>query len=67
MYDNKKAFPIQTKIGYNGGMDLEDYFAAKAMQGFITLDADNNCTYEEIAKKSYKQAEAMIKVRRDNK
>ena len=77
-----KAFP-QTRISINGnkdittadlGMDLRDYFAAKAMQGLLS-NADIVKTHMEIAtitdvtpsdilcKDSYKLADAMMQAR----
>ena len=58
-----KAFPttIENTTQYgNTGMDLRDYFAAKAMELFI----DKGKYYvEETAKLAYEQADAMMKVR----
>lgn len=48
------------------GMDLRDYFAAKAMQGILATDpADqgHEDSLEAIAMVSYKVADAMMKVR----
>ena len=72
-----KAFPTPsisvndeariTSIGGEGGMDLRDYFAAKAMQGWLTTYADNiDChmvSKTTIAKFSYEVADAMLKAR----
>jgi hypothetical protein len=64
---NEPAFPNE---GFNGwgepfkGMTLRDYFAAKAMQGFAAMDdVDGFSSVEEMAKMSYKWADAMMKVR----
>ncbi len=64
---NEPAFPNE---GFNGwgepfkGMTLRDYFAAKAMQGFAAMsDVDGFSSVEEMAKMSYKWADAMLKVR----
>jgi len=60
-----------------GGMNLRDYFAAKAMQGQYTavfrpvfsgdensvLDALDNSAYMDIASNSYAMADAMLKAR----
>ena len=55
----KKAFPYEESY-MNHGMDLRDYFAAKAMELFI----DKGKYYvEETAKLAYAQADAMMKVR----
>jgi len=67
-----KAFPyieqigIQDVAGYKG-MDLRDYFAAKAMQGLLAADPKNVPGYEEtidaIVKTAYDIANAMMKAR----
>jgi len=51
---------------WSDGMTLRDYFAAKAMQGFITGGYD--LYPDERAKKAYDEADAMIVERnkRDN-
>jgi DNA-directed RNA polymerase alpha subunit len=53
------AFPGQTPAGFiKTGMDLRDYFAARAMQGWVgVLDA------KEGAQKAYEWADAMLKAR----
>ena len=43
------------------GMTLRDYFAARAMQGFLTGDYD--LYPHELAKKAYELADEMIKAR----
>jgi len=56
------------------GMDLRDYFAAKAMQGMnANTNDDHNIeleTYDEycaeIARCAYKMADAMIEARKKN-
>ena len=64
--DGGPAFPIpglHADADFNG-MQLRDYFAAKAMQGFA---ADGECRFQEgitgMAKKAYEWADAMIKAR----
>lgn len=58
-----KAFPssTQTKV-WEDGMELRDYFAAKAMQGLIS---DPNCRGDKdtFAKIAYEMADAMMKAR----
>lgn len=44
------------------GMDLRDYFAAKAMQGFAA-DPEIDAGSLEVAELAYKWADAMMKVR----
>ena len=61
---NPKAFPIQNDTLLNcQGMDLRDYFAAKAMQGFTTKYGTCLIKYDDRAKESYKIADAMLKQR----
>jgi hypothetical protein len=54
---NKPAFPSE----HSNGMTLRDYFAAKAMQSFLTGDYD--LYPHEAAQKAYAQADAMLKAR----
>jgi hypothetical protein len=66
------AFPI-SQIPYEQGIDgmsMRDYFAAKAMHGFITESGINigpNAEADDAwyAKKAYEMADAMIKVRNE--
>lgn len=63
---NIPAFPAPTGVSHitEQGMTLRDYFAAKAMQGFAAMsDVDGFSSVEEMAKMSYKWADAMLKVR----
>jgi hypothetical protein len=53
-----KAFPNVTN---EKGMDLRDYFAAKAMQSFLSGAYD--LFPGEAAKKAYQVADWMMKVR----
>lgn len=63
---NEPAFPTDTGFGYKEGMNLRDYFAAKAMQGIMVgqypitkeLDAEHR-----ISKAAYHLADAMLKAR----
>lgn len=61
---NPKAFPLEN---YDDGMDLRDYFAAKAMQALVTLFHDNWQIHriEILAQQSYIAADAMIKAREE--
>ena len=66
-----KAFPTQTfdmdKGGVNydiDGMDLRDYFAAKAMQALIEDGHDDS---QWLALRSYEYANAMMEVRKNDK
>jgi len=67
-----KAFPTHainvnneariTSIGGEGGMDLRDYFAAKAMQALLH---DGGSEAYEIAEAAYIVANAMMKARQE--
>ena len=64
-----KAFPSSEPIYQDNvigvkqstGMDLRDYFAAKAMQGFLTEDCD--VILDSLAHESYQVADAMMRER----
>jgi len=56
-----KAFPFTYELSEMQGMDLRDYFAAKAMQAI--KQTNNNTTYEDIARLAYVMADAMMKAR----
>lgn len=65
---NKKAFPESCtesghKANVDNGMDILDYFAAKAMQGLLSSDNEGNLTTEVLTNLSYEIAETMMKVR----
>jgi hypothetical protein len=70
--NNPPAFPTGTGVTpYNPGMTLRDYFAAKALQGMFANPNDGHENYDlsyedyvkEIARCSYKMADAMMKAR----
>ena len=58
-----KAFPVPNS-GYQQGMDLRDYFAAKAMQAIITRCDEKSSEIEHIdswiGNYSYVVADAML-------
>jgi hypothetical protein len=57
------AFP-NSHFRNSNGMTLRDYFAAKAMQGFISdPDWRVDMMPEETARAAYHQADAMLKAR----
>ncbi len=71
--NNPPAFPLNTPnwhesvsdkgfdgIDFTMGMTLRDYFAAKAMYGFV---ANGSTNVQEIAQASYIVADAMLKAR----
>lgn len=57
-----KAFPTATGAV---GMDLRDYFAAKALQGLLAADpgTDADSLVEILAAASYQLADAMMRQR----
>jgi len=55
------AFPLENPP-YHTGMNLRDYFAAKAMQGLVS-DPDLVLDAIQTAQLSYKYADAMLKAR----
>ena len=55
------AFP-QLSRSAPSGMTLRDYFAAKAMQGWLCTD-DGPQTPNELAKAAYEVADAMLAAR----
>jgi hypothetical protein len=68
--NNQPAFPSETMLGWESGMTLRDYFAAKAMQAHVAdgelVDACafmNKDFSDEVARISYKMADAMLKAR----
>lgn len=60
------AFPHDSNWEDRQGMTLRDYFAAKAMQGIIANPNAGGMTYTEIADRSYEQADAMLKARKND-
>ena len=75
-----KAFPLNSKEPENHGMDLRDYFAAKALQGYLAckgwhpnFDMAFNQDYAEkgktaiiLSKICYQMADAMLNERNKN-
>lgn len=64
---NEPAFPIRGGLHEHQfvGASLRDYFAAKAMQGFVSSypNGDVNCDFEYLADDAYDMADAMLKAR----
>ena len=60
------AFPVAATEGdYTAdGMTLLDYFAAKAMQGFLISDPACQQSYAKTAYWAYEQARAMLAEKR---
>lgn len=62
--ENQKAFPTKNNSLENRGMDLRDYFAAKAMQAIIeNWEAHKVESELDLANKAYRHADAMIEAR----
>jgi hypothetical protein len=64
-----KAFPITETWDDPSyyGMDLRDYFAAKAMQGFCAnISRDLTLNIGHFTKVAYTVADAMMEARNDN-
>jgi hypothetical protein len=61
-----KAFPNGLVYGreLEGGMELRDYFAAKAMQGLLSTVKDEEWQYDEVATIVYGMADAMMEARK---
>jgi hypothetical protein len=57
-----KAFPNLDFHQLNQGMDLRDYFAAKAMQSFLK-NLRTDYTEHQLVIDAYKVADAMMKAR----
>jgi hypothetical protein len=60
-----KAFPMEYFDSHQSGMDLRDYFAGQAIDGFL---ADGGwggdlSYFEDVAEGAYKLADAMMKAR----
>ena len=64
-----KAFPTTTQtweihnVKDLSGMDLRDYFAARAMQGYMSRQLIDGFDEDVISEMSYKVADAMMKAR----
>jgi hypothetical protein len=62
-----KAFPNGLVYGreLEGGMELRDYFAAKAMQGLLSTVKGEDWQYDDVSFLSYAMADEMMKARED--
>ena len=61
--NNPHAFPIRATDYVQLGMTLRDYFAAKAMQGFIADGAAPDVSKQIISIMAYAMSDAMLKKR----
>lgn len=61
---SERAFPIENpRVTEQRGMTLRDYFAAKAMQAFITRHGIVDL--ENMMPRCYQAADAMLKAREE--
>jgi hypothetical protein len=66
---NQPAFPTNqyangiSPSGFNPGMTLRDYFAAKAMQGLVENANWRGMPEDALAREAYKLANEMLKAR----
>lgn len=61
-----KAFPNSKYLdSHDNGMDLRDYFAAKALTGLLT-EANMNYKDDAVAELAYSLADAMMKARKND-
>lgn len=59
--ENPPAFPFDyNDIGGNAGMTMLDYFAAKAMQGFIIKNGKKDVKGDIVIRDSYRLAYYML-------
>lgn len=65
--DGGPAFPHDGQANYTGGMSLRDYFAAKAMQGWLaSFSGENGWPGKHLlsmASDFYAMADAMLEAR----
>lgn len=64
--NNPHAFPIRATDYVQLGMTLRDYFAAKAMQGFLADGAAPDVSKKIISIMAYAMADTMLKKREVN-
>jgi hypothetical protein len=59
-----QAFPTHPNGALiHDGMTLRDYFAAKAMEAYLTYALEQNAPKGVVATAAYKMADAMLKAR----
>lgn len=63
-YPHSKHFSDQHSNDFMNGMDLRDYFAAKAMEG-MQANGDS-CNISLMAEYAYKMADAMMEARKND-
>lgn len=58
-----KAFPLTNTNTQHTGMDLRDYFAAEAMQVYLTATMGQTVDLANIAANAFMAADAMMEAR----
>ena len=58
---NECAFPADNMTMSDGGMTIREYFAAKAMQGFISKQEQGSINFQPLSDASVMAADALIK------
>jgi len=67
---NQPAFPTTQYVngispsGFDPGMTLRDYFAAKALQAMLSRHESDTCPDEILAQDAYNTADAMMEARK---
>ena len=61
---NKETGGMAFPSGLDRGMTLRDYFAAKAMQSLIAAYKDDHSVSDDISKRAYYYADAMMEARK---
>jgi hypothetical protein len=61
--DTREAFDDSIAHPAHTGITIQDYFAAKAMQGMLSENSGIRYPTDELAKFAYEVADAMIKAR----
>lgn len=70
---NEPAFPCPDteRNFFQGGMSLRDYFAAQAMQAYVShlsrVNGEVCCYYKEVSEESYKIADWMLDKRAEGR
>ena len=63
-YEYQQAYGQMMAVG---GMDLRDYFAAKAVPSLVKTFENHITTPDDVAKLAYKYADAMMKARENDR
>ena len=61
--DERDRAYLKARADAIGGLTMRDYFAAKAMQGWLSNPGPSDETINAVAQWSYRVADAMLKAR----